>query len=170
MTKPSCAPSAGPPSSPPARGAGARLAALTSGLGAMATWGIVVGTGSDVRADEAEAAQKSPLSIKVLLASRTDTCFDSGDVGAIKRLSMLEADRINEPGGIAGRKIRVEFLDDGRDSQRAVSNVRSALADPEALALIGLSNPERAKAVFDALGNEKPYPVPLQHLGQHEPR
>ena len=73
---------------------------------------------------------------------------------AIKRLARIEQQRINESGGIAGRKLHVEFLDDQRDDQRAVGNVHSAFSDPDTIAVIGLSNPKRAKAAFDSLARE----------------
>ncbi len=104
-------------------------------------------------ADEV-AASGRPVTIKVLLSSRTDACYDPGNVGAIKRLARLEQERVNESGGIAGRKLNVEFLDDQRDNQRAVGNVHSAFSDPDTIAVLGLSNPQRAKAAFDSLGRE----------------
>ena len=66
----------------------------------------------------------------------------------------LEQQRVNESGGIAGRKLQVEFLDDQRDNERAVGNVHSALSDPDTIAVIGLSNAERAKAAFASLDRE----------------
>jgi hypothetical protein len=88
-------------------------------------------------ADEAEASGR-PVTVKVLLSSRSDACYDPGDIPAIKKLARLEQRRINESGGVAGRKLHVEFLDDQRDNQRAVGNVHAALSDPDTLAVIGL--------------------------------
>lgn len=106
-----------------------------------------------VAADEVEASGR-PVTIKVLLSSRSDACYDPGEVGAIKRLARIEQQRVNESGGIAGRKLNVEFLDDQRDSRRAVGNVHSAFSDPDTIAVLGLSNPERAKAAFASLDRE----------------
>ncbi len=113
---------------------------------------LACGSGS-AAASEAEAAQP-PLTIKVLISSRLDQCFDRGDIRAIERLGKQEQAKINEQGGIAGRRLNVEFMDDARDEQRLIANVHSALADPDALALIGLGNSKQAKAVFDAAGKE----------------
>lgn len=101
---------------------------------------------------EAEAAAKPPVSIAIFLSSRTDVCFDPGSIPAIRRLAALEQERINRQGGIAGRKLQLRFLDDRRDAQFSISNMRSALSDPQMLAMIGLSNSTRAKETFDALG------------------
>lgn len=101
---------------------------------------------------EAQAAQKPPVSIAIFLSSRVDVCFDPGDIPAIKRLATLEQESINRQGGIAGRRLDLRFLDDHRDPQKAISNLRSVLSDPHTLAMIGMSNSTRAKATFDALG------------------
>jgi Periplasmic binding protein len=106
-----------------------------------------------VAADEVEASGR-PVTVKVLLSSRSEACYDPGDVGAIKRLARIEQQRVNESGGIAGRKLHVDFLDDQRDDQRAVGNVHSAFSDPDTIAVIGLSNPKHAKAAFDSLARE----------------
>jgi len=128
-------------------------------LAAVAAWVIVavalLGAAGPVRAQTAaEAASKPPFNIAVLVSSRSDQCFDNGNVGAIKRLAALEQDRINRQGGVLGRRIAVRFLDDARDPQKSIANVRAALADPQTVALIGLSNSNIAKATFDALGQQ----------------
>ena len=74
--------------------------------------------------------------------------FNSGNVAAIKQLVTLERNRINAHGGISGRRLRIEFLDDERDAKQAVANVRTAFGDPDTLAVIGLGNFDRAKEVF----------------------
>lgn len=104
-------------------------------------------------AKEAEAA-KPPVKIAVLVSSRADLCFDPGDVAAVKRLAGLRRDRINTAGGIAGRHLILEFLDDQADAQKAVVNIRAAMADKQTVAMIGLGNSARAQEVFDAAGPE----------------
>jgi len=104
-------------------------------------------------AGEADAA-RPPVSIKVFVSSRTDVCFDPGDGVAIRKLAKIEQERINAQGGIGGRRLDLEFMDDRRDAQLTIANMRSAIDDPQTLALIGLGNSERAKAVLDALGTE----------------
>ena len=101
----------------------------------------------------AEAA-RPPLSLAVLVSSRTDVCFDPGDAAAISKLAADEVARINAAGGVGGRQLKLRLLDDRREDMQAVSNVRDALADPLLLAIVGLSNSARGKAVFDALGRE----------------
>ena len=102
----------------------------------------------------AEAAQKPPLSIAIFYSSRVDVCFDPGDIPAIKKLATFEQERINRQGGINGRRLDIRFLDDQRDAQKSIANMRSVLADPYTVAMIGMSNSTRAKATFDALGRE----------------
>jgi hypothetical protein len=113
---------------------------------------VAAGPGPAV-ATEAEAAQP-PLKIKLLISSRGGLCYDRGDIPAIRTLAAQERDRINGLGGIGGRRLELDFLDDARDDQRAIENVRAAVADPETLALIGLGYSSQAKAVFDAAGAE----------------
>lgn len=103
---------------------------------------------------EAEAADKPAVNISVFVSSREDVCFDPGDVGAIKALTLKARDRVNSFGGIAGHKLDLTFLDDKRDKDKAIANMQEALAAPNAVAMIGLSSSERAKAVFQATGTE----------------
>jgi hypothetical protein len=50
--------------------------------------------------------------------------------------------------------LQIRFLDDQRDAQKAIANMRQVLADPNTLAMVGMSSPTRAKAVFDTLAGE----------------
>jgi len=130
---------------PPPMAVVRKVFALAAGLLALAL------SAAPAAAAEAEAAQP-PLKIKLLVSSRSDQCYDRGDLPAIKTLAAQEQMRINAQGGIAGRRLELELLDDTRDNERAIALVREAVADPEALALIGLGYSARAKAVFDAAG------------------
>lgn len=123
--------------------------ALVLALAAVAT---IVSAAPALAVEEAVAAQGPPLDVAVLISSRDDVCYDPGDVAAITRLATQEQERINAHGGVHGRPIVLRFLDDARDDARAVANVRSALADPSLLGIVGLTGSARAKAVFDALG------------------
>ena len=105
-------------------------------------------------ADEADAAQRPPLSVAVFVTSRNDECYDNGSLTAIKRLARQAQDRINLAGGIAGRRLRLQFFDDQRDPQKTMANLRTAISDPQTIAMIGLSNSTRAKTAFDAEGKE----------------
>lgn len=102
--------------------------------------------------EAAVAAQGPPVNVSVFLSSRTDVCHEPGIVAAVKKFATLEKERINRQGGVAGRPLELRFLDDNSDPKQAIANVKSALADPLGLAMIGLSNSNRAKAVFDAVG------------------
>ena len=121
---------------------------------AIVLYTMALGAGSASTANEAQAAHKLPVTIKILFSSRTEACFDPGDAPAIRQLATLEQERINEQGGIGGRRLALEFLDDERDADQSIANMRSAIADPDALALIGLPNSNLAKQVFEAVGGD----------------
>jgi hypothetical protein len=129
-------------------------AVARAGLAVLAMSALASGALPTRAAADEAAASGRPVTVKMLLSSRSDACYDPGDIPAIKKLARLEQQRINESGGVAGRKLHVEFLDDQRDNQRAVGNVHAALSDPDTLAVIGLSNPERAKGAFESLAHE----------------
>ena len=124
-------------------------------LAAMTAAVLMIGWHQSAHAiEEAEAAKGPAFKIPVLISSRTDTCYDGGEVAAIKQMTLIEQDRINKRGGVSGRPVRVEFLDDARDAQKTIANARHAFADPQTLAIVGLSGATRGKAAFDALGGE----------------
>lgn len=129
-----------------AAGFGRRATIAASALAALA-----VAISSPVAAvEEAVAAKGPPLDIAVLVSSRRDVCFDPGDVAAIKTMATAEQERINLRGGIGGRPVALRFLDDQREASKSVTNMATALDNPQLLAVIGLSGADRAKAVFDA--------------------
>jgi hypothetical protein len=104
--------------------------------------------------DDAQAARGQPFKVAVFYSSRTDVCYDPGDVAAIRKLTLDESERLNARGGVSGRPVEMHFFDDARDDSKAIANVRMALSDPQMLAMVGLSNASRGKAVFDALGSD----------------
>ncbi len=103
---------------------------------------------------KAEAAARPPVTIPVFVSSRTDLCYDPGDVAAITRLASMEAERINRTGAAGPRQIKLTFLDDDRDTAKTTVNLRRALDSRDTVAMIGLQNTQRAKAAFDALGKD----------------
>ncbi len=103
---------------------------------------------------QAAAAASPPLSIAVFVSSRKDLCFESGHVPAIRQLTTAEKDRINASGGILRRPIELQILDDDSSSERTIANVKQALANPNTVAMIGLSSSNRAKDTFKAIGGE----------------
>jgi hypothetical protein len=105
-------------------------------------------------AAEDKKVQTGPLKIAVLVTTRDDRCFDPGDTAAIRTLAGLERDRINAAGGIGGRNVVLEYLDDKTDAKKTIANVRKAVADKTVIAMIGLTNSNRAKEAFDAAGND----------------
>lgn len=98
------------------------------------------------------AAFETPLKIAVVVTSRSNQCYASATAAAIKRFATLERRRINERGGIAGRPLALEFLEDWEDAQQTITKIRKVIEDEQTVALIGLSNSNRASEVFSALG------------------
>lgn len=132
------------------RSAACRFAALLV-VGSIAVMAVLC---QPLHAQSKAEAAPSPTSVAVLVSSRPDQCYDQGDVGAITELTRREQDRINRLGGIAGRRIEIKLLDDRSDAQATVANLRTALADPSTLAIVGLANSNRAKTAFEAAGKE----------------
>lgn len=136
----------------PATGA-QRLRLRAAALCALLGFAVAATVVAPAMAKPAEAA-KPPVKIGVLINTRTDQCYDNGDVPAIKRLTALQRDRINRAGGIAGRHLTIEYLDDLADGKKTIANMRTAIADKQMIALVGLGNSARAKEVFDTIGGE----------------
>ena len=127
-----------------------RTAALFASLTVMA---IGPSAPAAVQAiDAADAAQRPPVVVPIFFTSKSDDCYDSGIVVAIKRIATLAQDYINRTGGIGGRRLTVSVYDDKRDPQLAAANLGTALSDPQTLAMVGLTNATRAMAAFDAHG------------------
>ena len=104
---------------------------------------------------EAEAAQGPPYHVALFVSQpRDDLCHDPGDLAAIRRLAADEQARINQRGGVAGRPIAIKIFDDDRSDAKAIANMRAVLADRNMIGMIGLGNSNRAKAVFDTLGED----------------
>jgi hypothetical protein len=113
---------------------------------------LLPGSRAQAQADTSAGGQS--LSIAVLLSSRKDQCYDNGIAAAIEQLTKAEQRRINASGGILRRTLDLQILDDKQDNERAIANVKQALANPNTVAMIGLSQTARAKAVFDAVGSD----------------
>jgi hypothetical protein len=98
-------------------------------------------------------SSSKPLNIYIFVGPRNDFCF-SDHIQAIEKLVRNERIRINKAGGIGGRKITIQIRNDRAESRRGIGSAREALADPEAIAWIGLQNSERAREIFHELGPE----------------
>ncbi len=124
-------------------------------LALLAAFWIAGSTGSARAIKEAEAAQGPPYHVALFVSPpRDDLCHDPGDLAAIRRLAADEQARINQRGGVAGRPIAIKIFDDDRNDAKAIANMRAVLADSNMIGMIGLGNSNRAKAVFDTLGED----------------
>ncbi|HWE16979.1 MAG TPA: ABC transporter substrate-binding protein [Hyphomicrobiaceae bacterium] len=113
---------------------------------------LLPGSRAQAQAEPGPAAKSA--SIAIFLSSRKDQCYDNGITEAIEQLTKAEQKRINASGGDLRRRLDLQFFDDKQDDGRAVTNMRQALANPNTIAMIGLSQTTRAKAVFDAVGSD----------------
>jgi hypothetical protein len=125
------------------------LPLLVGGLSAL----LALATPSRAQVGAAVAAQP-PLSIAVFVSSRDDQCFTSGLVPAIRQLTRAEEERINTSGGILRRRLQLSIFDDRRDPERAAAHFKEAIANPNTVAMIGLSGTGHAKPVFDKIGRD----------------
>ncbi|MGI9475119.1 MAG: ABC transporter substrate-binding protein, partial [Hyphomicrobiaceae bacterium] len=120
-----------------------------------ALWAITVAILSQVAttnaADEAVAASGPPLNIALFVNSSPILCYSSGHIQATRTLAHLAAERINTLGGVRGRPIELTIYDNKNDLERAKRNVAKALEMSDLLAMIGLSNEDRAAKVFQAM-------------------
>ena len=97
---------------------------------------------------------RAPLSIAIFVEPSAGSCYEPGDIPAIKRLTAIEQDRINRQGGFDGRQLQLLYLDP------TVENMRTALANPHTVAMIGLRNPAltaqgfRVRRIFTELGSD----------------
>ncbi|WP_170937103.1 MULTISPECIES: ABC transporter substrate-binding protein [Rhodomicrobium] len=101
-----------------------------------------------------EPVSGRPLTIAIFVNSVTSQCFYNGNLEAITRLAKAARDRVNAMGGVAGRPLALQFFDERSDAKQALANVRAALADPQTIAMIGMTSSDRAKEVLDAAGGE----------------
>ena len=98
------------------------------------------------------AADTASLSIAVMLSSDKNHCYDPGVVKAMRGLTAREVERINSAGGLAGRHVALQFYDDYEVGEATTANLKAALADPQLVALVGLSSSSRARTALGNLG------------------
>jgi hypothetical protein len=94
---------------------------------------------------------KPPLNIYAFVGPRNDFCY-SGHIQAIEKLLKNEQERINQAGGISGRRIAIQIRDDRGESNRALEIAKEALADPNTLAWVGLQSSAHAREIFSGIG------------------
>jgi hypothetical protein len=92
-------------------------------------------------ADEAQAATGPPLNVAVFVSTSPDACFDNGYLTAVQRFTQIAQERINRRGGVNGRPIALEVIEDSSEKPEATAlRLNRALEDPSMLAIVGLSD------------------------------
>lgn len=112
--------------------------------------GLVIAIGASAAGPPAHA--KGALKVGIFLSSDGNRCFAPGLVTAIRYFTAQYADRLNDGGGIDGRKVTLSYFDDFEDAHTAVANVKAALEDADMLAMIGVPSSTRGEAIFSKLG------------------
>ena len=117
---------------------------------------LLLSTGPTSLAQEAaEAASGPPLTISLFVNSgSTVQCYGDGRLPAIRKLTELARDDINKRGGIHGRPVAIQILDNTGETEKTIANMKAALAAPRSLAMVGLSNNFLARKAFETLKDE----------------
>jgi Periplasmic binding protein len=99
----------------------------------------------------AQTPSGSPLTIGVLVSSDKNRCYEPGTVMSIRHFTTAAG---REASQRLKRPVTIQVLDDFEDPQTTIANVKTALADPHLVALVGLSSSTRAKALFSEMGGD----------------
>ena len=105
-------------------------------------------------ATETPAAELQNVKVGIFVSSDGNRCFAPGLVAAIRYYTTQLAERINDTGGVGGRKLALDVFDDFEDPNAAIANVKTALEDPSTIAMLGIPSSTRGAAIFSALGPE----------------
>ncbi len=109
----------------------------------------------------------------IFFTSKSDDCYDSGIVTAIRRIAALAQNYVNRTGGFGGRQLIVNLLDDKRDPNLAAANLASAIADPQTIAMAGFRERHTRQSRFRCRwqGPEgEQHSLPLGHYSRQNHR
>jgi branched-chain amino acid transport system substrate-binding protein len=113
------------------------------------------------------AAAESGVTAKEILLGGSNAA--TGPVAsvcyAVTHGQLAHFKRVNEAGGLHGRKIRYEVLDDAYSAQRAIGNVRRLTQQDDVFALFGGCGTVTAAGILSAVeGTDVPYLFPYAGL------
>lgn len=136
---------------PVTRVASAGMAALNVIAFVVVVSAVAVGlTGASL----AQPTEPLPLRVALHVSSDGNRCYAPGLVSAIRHFTTLRMGEVNANGGINGHPLELTFYDDFESAERTVVNVRAALGDERAIAMLGVPSSTRGRAVFEALGGD----------------
>jgi len=124
------------------------LATLALGLATPAAWAAPT-----QNRDEILVGQSAPLTGPI-----------SGPMANVLAGQQLAVEEINRRGGINGRRLRIEMLDDGFDAKRTLENVRTLVEGKGAVALFGTVGTGQTLAVLPYIA-EKQVPLIAAYSG-----
>lgn len=129
----------------------------TNTMAAMLALGLLVaGCGGADTASDAGVSEKTI----VLGATNALSGPAAGPCAPLSEGAAAWFEKANKDGGVRGREIEFKVLDDGYSAQRALTNVRSLLAEP-VLAMVGACGTTTAAAIYQPLDQEGvPYLFP----------
>ena len=113
---------------------------------------MLVGIGGNAIAQTTEDAALPPYKFGVLVSSASDRCYNPGLIKATREFSAQEVAALNAAGGIHGRKIVLELLDDFEDKTKTLEFLMSSIEDPDMIGFVGIGSSTRGYFVFDLLG------------------
>ena len=115
---------------------------------------MLVGIGGNAIAQTTEDAALPPYKFGVLVSSDSDRCYNPGLIKAIREFSAQEVAALNAAGGIHGRQIVLELLDDFEDKTKTLEFLMSSIEDPDMIGFVGIGSSTRGYFVFDLLGQQ----------------
>lgn len=132
-----------------------RAAAMRLAEFALLAMTILLGASHRAAADPSETeVEPDYVKVGIFISSDANRCFAPGLVTAINYFTTQLAARLNDSGGIAGKRLDLWFYDDFEQADSAVATVGVAIDDPRMLAMIGVPSSTRGQAVFSALGSQ----------------
>ena len=93
---------------------------------------------------------------EIIIGMSNALSVPASDLGiGIKQGAQAYFDRINQDGGVHGRKITVISLDDGYEPKRTFLNTTNLISESKVFALFGFVGTPTAKAVLPLINREK---------------
>lgn len=113
-------------------------------------------------AASAASAQDGVSAKEIVIGATTTLTGAYSPCGGVTTGAAAWFKKVNDSGGVHGRKIRYEVLDDGYSAQRAIANVRRLVGEEKIFALVAGCGSTTAAAVLTNIEKtDVPYLFPL---------
>ncbi len=127
------------------------LATLFAGMACAGSEQAGSGTGgaTPATAGSVEQADRGVFDDRVVFGQSAAFSGPAQDLGSNMRLGILAAfHEANEAGGVHGRRLELEYLDDGYESDAAFANTQTLIYERKVFALIGAVGTPTSRAAF----------------------